>query len=132
MRSSLLSIIGVLLLARAVHAQNLLQNGSFESPDVPGGIAQVFTNPGDVPGWTDTSGLCGIEIQDNCCGSSLDGDQFVEVDSNCPSVVGQTVTTQPGKSYVFTFIYSPRPGVNQAYGYVVDDRIRGDVWRKSD
>lgn len=114
MRSLLPAIIGALLLTQVARAQNLLQNGSFESPDVATGIGQVFTTPGDVPGWTDESGgiePCGIEIQDNCCGSPVHGDQFVEVDSNCPAVVSQTVATQPGASYVLSVHYSPRPGL---------------------
>jgi hypothetical protein len=112
MRSFLpLIVVGVLLFAGAALAQNLLQNGSFESPDVAGGTAQVFPD-GGVPGWTDTSDPeCGIEIQDNCCGSPSAGAQHVEVDSNCPSLVTQTVATQPGASYLLSFDFSPRPGL---------------------
>jgi hypothetical protein len=110
MRSLLPVIVAAVLFAQIARGQNLLTNGSFESPDVAAGTAQVFTTPGDVPGWTDDSGVCGIEIQDHCCGTPIDGAQFMEVDSDCPAVVRQTVATQPGASYVITFDYSPRPG----------------------
>jgi len=109
----LLPISVPILLAGSVEAQNLLTNGSFESPDVATGTVGVFTNPGDVPGWIeDTGGFdpCGIEIQDNCCGTPLFGDQHLEPDSNCPSRVTQSVTTQPGAKYVLTLYYSPHPG----------------------
>jgi hypothetical protein len=112
MRTLLCGIItATLLLAGTASAQYLLTNGSFETPDVAGGIAQIFAN-GEVPGWTDTSpGDCGIEIQDHCCGTPIAGDQFVEVDSSCPAQVTQIVATQPGASYVLSFHYSPRPGL---------------------
>jgi hypothetical protein len=109
MRAFPLVMLATILLAGAARAQNLLQNGSFESPDVPAGTAQVF--PGSIPGWTDTS-FCGIEIQDNCCGSPSDGAQHVELDSNCSSTIDQTVATQPGAHYVVSFDFSPRPGEN--------------------
>ena len=109
MRSFLALIGGALLLAGAAGAQNLLTNPSFEEPDVAPGTAQVFE--GSIPGWTDSS-LCGIEVQDNCCGAPSDGAQHLELDSdNCNSSISQTVTTQAGAKYVLSFDFSPRPSV---------------------
>ena len=108
MRSFLPTIcISVLLVASSARAQNLLTNGSFESPDVAGGTAEVFES---IPGWTDAT-LCGIEVQDNCCGSPSVGSQHVELDSTCSSAISQTVTTTPGAKYLLTFDFSPRPSL---------------------
>jgi hypothetical protein len=112
MRSLLVVISGVLLLAQALRAQNLLVNGSFESPDVEAGTALVYPD-GDVPGWSDSSGglMCGIEIQDHCCGSPSDGEQHAELDTqNCSGAISQSVATQAGASYVLTFDFAARPG----------------------
>ena len=100
-------ITATLLLGGASSAQNLLTNGSFESPDVAPGTAELFAS---IPGWTSTG--CPIEVQDNCCGSPSDGAQHVELDSdNCATSISQIVATQPGAKYVLSFDFSPRPGV---------------------
>jgi hypothetical protein len=102
-------ITATLLLAGTATAQNLLTNGSFESPDVAPGTAELFES---IPGWDNTGGFCPIEVQDNCCGSPSDGAQHLELDSdNCQSSISQTVATQPGAKYVLSFDFSPRPGV---------------------
>ena len=110
MRIRLGTLIAALLVAGGAGAQNLLQNGSFEEPDVAGGTADFFAS---IPGWVDvsTSPQCGIEVQDHCCGSPSNGPQHVELDSTCAGAIRQTVATQPGASYVLSFDYSPRPGV---------------------
>ena len=113
MRTLFCGITASLLLASAIGAQNLLTNPSFEEPDVAPGTAQIFA--GNIAGWTDSSS-CGIEVQDNCCGSPSDGSQHVELDSDCSSTISQTVSTTPGAKYVLTFDFSPRPGV-------VDNRL---------
>ena len=108
MRILFSGITATLLLAGSVSAQNLLTNGSFEDPDVDPGTAQVFL--GSITGWTD-EGICGIEVQDTCCGSPAHGDQHLELDSDCPSTISQTVATQPGAKYLLSLAFSPRPGV---------------------
>ena len=87
----------------------LVTNGSFEDPDIPSGTFSIFPS---ITGWTSSVGD-GIEIQDNVAGAPDvgAGDQFVELDSNNNSNMIQTLTTENGKSYTFSFIYSPRPSV---------------------
>ncbi len=116
MRILLLAIGAVLLFVEGASAQNLLVNGSFEEPDVEAGTARVFETPDDpedVPGWTDSSGfsLCGIEVQDHCCGSPSDGEQHAELDTqDCSGAISQTVATQAGASYLLNFDFAARPG----------------------
>ena len=107
MRTLLCIVTATVLLGGVSSAQNLLTNGSFESPDVAPGTAELFAS---IPGWT--SNGCPIEVQDNCCGSPSDGAQHVELDSdNCATSISQTVATQSGAKYVLSFDFAPRPGV---------------------
>jgi hypothetical protein len=75
------------LLAGAVQTQNLLQNGSFDSPDV------AFGNSTGLP-----------RQRSHCCGSPSVGQQHVEPDSDCNSDIEQNVATQAGAHYM------PEPG----------------------
>jgi hypothetical protein len=85
---------------------NLLVNGNFEMPALADKSWQVFAS---IPGWTTSFGP-GIEIQNQVAGTSFDGVQHVELDSNANSGMKQTVATVPGTAYMLSFAYSPRPG----------------------
>jgi Protein of unknown function (DUF642) len=99
---------GSILFALPGLAQNIVVNGSFEQPAIAADSFQIFSP--SIPGWTDTSG-CGIEIQSGVAGAPSNGAQLVELDSNCSSTIVQTLSTQPGLSYVLRFDFSARPGV---------------------
>ncbi len=106
----------LLLSASTAFAQapeNLVVNGGFEAPALGSGSWNVF---GAIPGWTTLRG-CGIEVQNRVAGSPLEGAQHVEMDSHCPSAMAQDIPSQAGRSYLLSFGYSPRPGVD-------DNRIR--------
>jgi Protein of unknown function (DUF642) len=105
--AGLLAVAAAMLLAGPAGAQNIVQNGSFEEPAIAPGS---FTNLPSIPGWTDSTG-CGIEIQSGVAGTPADGAQLVELDSNCSSVISQTLATQPGAAYDLQFQFSARPGV---------------------
>ena len=111
-----MGLAGLLLAAgvagTALAAPNLIVNGSFEEPNVPtGGLAILPSIPGwshqARPGTTST----GIEVQDHVAGAPAAGagDQFVELDSDGPSRVFQSVTTSAGSTYRLSFLYSARP-----------------------
>ena len=86
---------------------NLIVNGSFESPKVDGW--SVFP---EIEGWKTIIGP-GIEIQANSvAGKPFHGLQFAELDSDANSVIEQMVLTQPQTKYCLVFAYSPRPGVD--------------------
>lgn len=97
------------LAAAPALAQNLIQNGSFESPALSAGSWGVY--PAGIPNWSNTAGS-GLEVQNNAAGAALAGSQLVELDGYDNSGMAQTVPTQPGAPYLFTFGYSPRPGVD--------------------
>lgn len=90
---------------------NLVENGSFEDPDIMTGTWKMFNNiDPKLPGWDLTSGT-DIEVQDRVFGwKAKDGDQLVELDSFSPTRISQEVPTQPGTNYELRYAFSPRPG----------------------
>jgi len=92
-------------------ATNLIVNGSFENPNVGTNWAN-FAN-GAVPGWNDTSGLDGIEIDYSPVigGTAYAGSQSLEVDATTFDTVSQNVTgLTVGQKYVLFWAYGDRPG----------------------
>ncbi len=112
---SILTAIVVLTLSgmtSMAHAQNLVINGDFEANT--GLKPNSFGLYDSIPGWKrDTTKLPGlIEIQrENVAGTTPDGTQFLELDSNHPSYVYQDLTTITGMEYNVSFIYSKRANV---------------------
>jgi uncharacterized protein DUF642 len=107
-------LVAILAAGTALSAgPNLIVNGSFESPNIPSGSFGIFPS---IPGWSFSprpgTTSSGIEIQDHVAGAPAAGagDQFMETDSDGPTLVFQDVTTTPGLTYRLDFIYSARPG----------------------
>ena len=98
-------VVVVALSLVALSGDNLLVNGSFESPDIPAGKFQSFD---EIPGWTKVGGAK-YELWDNLFGwLSDDGDQHMESND---TFFEQQVPTVPGRLYEISFAWSPRPGV---------------------
>lgn len=91
---------------------NLVTNGSFEELPVGVNLSYGSWNIFDaIPGWTASIG--GIEVRNDVAGVAEDGNNFVELDAYFNSTMySQTVTTNPGESYVLSYYYAPRPGVD--------------------
>jgi hypothetical protein len=91
----------------ALPAGSLIQNGSFETPAAASGT--FFSS---IPGWQPTiqCGAGGIEIQRNAFGPAFDGQQSLELNSNCVDGVSQVVPTTPGVTYTLSFAFAARPG----------------------
>jgi hypothetical protein len=105
-------------------AQNLVQNGSFESPALGSGNWGIYPA---IPNWTLVSGG-GAEIQNNVAGAPFAGEQHVELDGNDNCAIEQAVPVVPGATYLFTWAYSPRPDVASASNGVevlVDGNVIG-------
>ena len=86
----------------------LLQNGSFEKPEISPGSYRILSA---LPGWTVAFGP-GAEVQRRVVGSPSDGEQLVELDSTATTGIYQDIETTPGTSYVLCMRYSARPGVS--------------------
>ena len=114
MRLSGLHILAALALvgnvAGDLTAANLIVNGSFETPSV-GTNWGNFAN-GLVPGWNDTSGSDGIEIDFSPVigGPAYDGSQRMEGDATTFDIVTQSVTGLAiGHEYRLFWAYGDRP-----------------------
>lgn len=95
--------------------QNLIENGSFESPLVQanGGSHEFFAG---IPDWTLEAGSF-VEVQRNAF-ASADGLQHLELDGDGAepaTTISQEISTIPGERYRLSFQHSPRPQ-NQAAG----------------
>lgn len=136
---------------------NIVTNGSFETPDVPGGW-NIYAGDGvAVPGWTSEweSGSGdgfepSIEIHGGVNGwDAQDGSQYVELDGDTEGPAGQTsgepastkisqtLLTVPGASYNVSFWTSARPGVEDnevefSWDGGVEDNISQDGSSLSD
>ena len=99
---------------------NLIQNGSFEEPDITGDdLNQAYwslLDPSTVPGWDFPTLIPGttIEIQSQPLNGwdAADGDQWVELDSTNPYFITQWVTLQANTTYELSFAFSSRPNTN--------------------
>ena len=94
--------------AFATAVPNLVTNGSFEAPNIPNSSWTIFY--GSIPGWS--TGPAGVEVRDNNAGTAYDGSQFVELDTTSNSWIQQALNTVAGESYLISFAFSPRIGVN--------------------
>lgn len=94
-------------LAAPVQAGNLLVNGSFESTAVANGS---WVNVASMPGWTWLAGPgTGFEIRNNVAGKAQDGLNFIELDTNGNTTIGQYLNDlSAGAQYELSFWYAPR------------------------
>ncbi|MDR7269589.1 hypothetical protein J2X20_002218 [Pelomonas saccharophila] len=106
---SLLALIafGSTALAAPVPASNLLVNGSFEGTTVANG---GWVNVGTTPGWTWLAGPgTGFEIRNNIAGKAQDGLNYIELDTNGNTTIGQYLDNlSAGARYELSFWYAPR------------------------
>lgn len=94
-------------LAAPVPTGNLLVNGSFESTLVANGS---WANVTSMPGWAWLSGTgTGFEVRNNVVGKAQDGLNFIELDTNGNTTMGQSVGgLAAGEQFDLSFWYSPR------------------------
>ena len=101
--------ISLALAANGV-AQNLVVNGSFETPALATGT-HYHVGLGSLGPWQTTEPQFEIWANPSPTESAIDGTQHLEIlDSAATSSVFQAVPTAPGQSYMFSFFHSPRPG----------------------
>ncbi|WP_435007336.1 PEP-CTERM sorting domain-containing protein [Tundrisphaera lichenicola] len=111
-RTALIALtLGLISLCPGRSAEaEFIVNGNFEAPVITNPSYSIFKT---IPGWTSTTGA-GIEIQNHIAGAPIEGDQFVELDSDNNSNMFQDIATTVGQSYHLSFYYSPRPGISAA------------------
>lgn len=136
---TLLCTSALIFCLTTVASANFIVNGSFEDPDISSSWDLVDSS--SVPGWTggNVNGIpTDIEIQSEPIfgWSAADGQQWVELDSNAPYYIFQTVTLLPNTTYELNFAFSSRPdtaavdnqlfwGVGQGSTYLATNVIPG-------
>lgn len=104
-----LSLVALLAATSLAHAGpvNLLTNGSFESTTLANGS---WTNASSIAGWSWLAGPgSGFELRNNVAGAAQDGRNYLELDTNGNTTIGQSLTgLTAGASYDLSFWYSPR------------------------
>lgn len=107
--ASLLALIALSAsaLAAPVPAGNLIVNGSFESTAVANGS---WVNVASMTGWTWLAGPgTGFEVRNNVAGTAKDGSNYVELDTNGNTLMGQYLDNlSAGARYELSFWYAPR------------------------
>ncbi len=99
---------------------NLLENGSFENPELSSGSWDIILNTNPLLKWLvswtnpQTTGQLGLEIQNNVAGAPSEGSQHAELDGDHPVTISQTIPTIVGETYNLSFDYSARPGRDAA------------------
>ena len=99
-----------LLVAIPIAQANLINNPSFESPDIAGNQMYTTASQMDAVNWPISAGE--ITLVDGSFGTvAADGDQWLSLESN-PGTIGvdgaisQTFNTVPGRLYDVSFAYS--------------------------
>ncbi len=90
-----------------VPAENLVQNGSFESPTVTrtGVFDTIFAGDPKLTGWTISRGS--IDLIQEPYWPAFEGQQSIDLDgSPGASTISQAIPTTPGQQYILTFSYS--------------------------
>lgn len=119
-------IIGIsFALAITGFAQNLVVNGSFETPALATGT-HYHVGLGSLGPWQTTESQFEIWANPSPGESAIDGTQHLEIlDSAATSSVFQAIPTTSGQSYTFSFFHSPRPGFNNVLTVSVASSVVG-------
>jgi len=130
--SFLAGVLALMLMAASAQAANIVVNGSFEDPAIPGGSWSTYPA---IPGW---SGTPGIELRNNVAGTAYDGVNFVELDAYGNGSMSQTVSTTVGAQYTLSYYFAPRINVSAAsnvielwYDGALLDTVTGDGYQST-
>lgn len=102
-----LTTFGTCAMAAPSPASNLIVNGGFESTAIANGS---WVNVASIAGWTWLGGPgTGFEIRNNVAGSAQEGRNYLELDTNGNSRIGQYLDNlSGGDSLGLSLWYSPR------------------------
>ena len=118
----------------ALASTNLIKNGGFETPTVPGGSYAGYSTGQGFSHWTVVGASGNVDIvsgtftQNGFSFPAKGGSQWLDLTgvSNTATGVAQTVTTSPGSAYTLTFgvgnVYDPGGifGVTSTVQIIVD------------
>ncbi|MDL0430876.1 PEP-CTERM sorting domain-containing protein [Marinobacter sp. TBZ242] len=136
-RIAVLGILGASLAITTSASANLIENGSFENPEVTTGTWDYFSSD-DVAGWNGSN----IEIWESGFNgvNAYEGDQFAELnahpDMTDPFGIYQEIDTIIGQSYALSFAYRARESSAESFmlslvgdglstDWTLDDHVTG-------
>ena len=114
--------MGVAAPAMAAEGPNLVVNGNFAEPPIADGDPEEY-HVGSIPGWQGPFiDLINDEHMTPPAGSTA-GTQSIDLNSDGPSYIEQTVPTEPGKTYTLSFDLAGNPlqGPDMKSGFVYID-----------
>jgi len=95
--------VGAAFIAVGVHAEELVQNGSFEQSNYPNGCCPICGTSVAVPGW-DVFRIDHLNFEpDELDHPVVDGQRFVDLNQCAPGWIRQTLPTTAGERYELTF-----------------------------
>lgn len=104
---SMIAAGGALLTAQSAIAANLIANGSFELPAIPGGTYQNDPNDIIIPSWTAVNADIVANNFNGTTATAFEGVQYLDLVGFSPSgSIAQTFATVAGQTYTLTFGYS--------------------------
>lgn len=103
-------IVAVLAVCAApIFAANIVQNGSFENPQIGNWFRTVYAGDPFITGWT--VGLVSVDVTQGDIGQAEDGTQGIDMaGSPGPGSLTQTLTTESGAGYMLSFWVSSNGG----------------------
>jgi len=136
-RIATLGILAAGLAIATPASANLIQNGSFENPEVTTGSWDFFSSA-DVPGWNGSN----IEIWEGGFNgvNAYEGSQFAELnahpDMDGPFGIYQEINTVAGQTYNLSFAYRARQSNSESFmlslisdgigtNWTLDDHVTG-------
>ncbi len=132
-RLAALGILGASLAVVTPASANLIENGSFEDPNVTTGTWEFFTAD-DVDGWNGSN----IEIWESGFNGVIayEGSQFAELnahpDMDGPFGIYQEINTVVGQNYNLSFAYRARQSNSESFMLsLISDSVSTD-WTLTD
>lgn len=101
----LLAAVAAVSVSSVAHAQNIVSNGSFESPAISGAFVTYGVGNG-ITGWTISAGSVDL-IHDYW--NAQHGAQSLDMDGNSPATLSQMLGTTVGSTYNLSFWMAGNP-----------------------
>ena len=120
LKTSLLAVVCSVSMAATAAPINLIENGSFEDPDVAVGHWAYFTSA-EVDGWSGSN----VEIWDHLGGeAAYEGEQFAELNAHpgdgSAFTIYQDIATTVNQSYDYSFAYQARSNASESFNVSID------------
>lgn len=90
-------------------AANLITNGGFESPILPGGDQEFSAPSTAISGWRVSGGSIDLIPSGTILGTAHSGSQMIDINGSRAGTIEQSFPTLPGNRYLLEAFYSNNP-----------------------